>query len=117
MLQRVRLQTPDGIREYKFAQDSRAYDAAKEAGEIEIGEEMIYRSFLVHVLPDYVMLMLDKVGMPFTGPEFVPNMGGFAGGVPDMGNWQSSPDGTHWSFTMNGQPVTPEQMAQMMGGK
>ena len=117
MLQRVRLQTPDGIREYVLVPGTNEFDTAKAAGEIHIGDEIVYRNYLAAIIDDFEMLVLETLqAMPFAGPEYVPNMGGFAGGVPDMGSWRSSPDGTQWSFTVNGQPVTPEQAAQFMRG-
>lgn len=113
MLQRIKLQTPDGIREYALVPGSDAYDAARGAGEIHIGDEIVYRNYLVVIVDDFEMLVMERIQMGdpvfgggMAGPEFAPPVGG----------WSASPDGMQWHFTVNGQPVTPEQAAQFMGG-
>ena len=109
MVAKIRLQTADGVREYKFVPHAAALQAAADAGEVGPGEEIIYREYLVLVLGDGEMLILDRVQMAapvFGGPEFAPPVGG----------WSASPEGMQWHFTVNGQPVTPEQAAQFMGG-
>ena len=94
MLQKIKLQTRDGIREYKFVPSAAALTAAAGAGEISVGEDIVYREYIVMVLEDYELLILDRIPAPVMnmGPEF----------VPPMGNVQ-------YSFTVNGQPVDPAQ--------
>lgn len=106
MVAKIRLQTADGVREYKFVPHAAALQAAADAGEVGPGEEIIYREYLVWVLGDSEMLILDRVQMAapvfgggMAGPEFAPPV-----------------DGMQWHFTVNGQPVTPEQAEQFMGG-
>lgn len=101
MLQKIQLQTRDGIREYKFVPSAAALTAAAGAGEISVGEDIVYREYIVMVLEDYELLILDRILAPVMnmGPEFVPPMGG----------WNTAPDGMQWSFTVNGQPVDPAQ--------
>ena len=104
MLQKIKLQTPDGVREYKFLPDGGAYESAKASGEIAVGEEVIYRSFLVHILPGYEMLVLQQVNIPIMHDT---------GGNPGGEAWSFNPNMAGWSFTVNGVPVDP---SQFMGG-
>ena len=74
MLPKIQLQTPDGVQEFLFIQDSVVYDQAKENGWIYEGMEVVYRGYLVHILPDMTMLMLlnilpqqPNVSWTFTG--------------------------------------------------
>lgn len=107
---KIQLQTPEGVREVKCITGSAEFDAARDAGEIAIGEEIVYKNKLVQIIDGYGMLLLDTVqGAPF--------MGGFTGGMPDMGGFSGiHQDGARWSFTVNGQPVNPEQMEEFMRG-
>ena len=113
MLQRIRLHTRDGVREYPIVPSAAALQAAAVDGEIAVGDDIIYREWICWVMEDIELLILDSLRnvvpvQPIgAGPEFVPPMGG----------WNAAPDGMQWSFTVNGQPVTPEQMAQYMGGQ
>ena len=92
MLQTVQIQTPDGIQTYPFIPNSLEYEAALAAGEIKEGMDIVYRSFLVHIIHDSEMLVLTRIA------QFVQNpMGGMQG----------------WTFTVNGVPVDP---AQFMNG-
>jgi len=99
MLQKIRLNTPEGIEEYPFVPDSISYEAAVAAGEITEGMDIVYRSFLVHIIHDNEMLVLTRIAPMNVAPEF-PN--GPAGGME------------HWTFTVNGIPVDPSQF--MNGG-
>ena len=81
MLQKVQLQTPEGMIEYPFVPDSRAYDEAVAAGEITVGMDIVYRSFLVHIVTDFAMLILTPIAPPM------------GAGMPG------------WSFQINGIPV------------
>ena len=93
MLQKVKLNTPDGIKDYPFVPDSVSYEAALASGEITEGMDIVYRSFLVHIIHDSEMLVLTQIA------QFVQNpMGGMQG----------------WTFTVNGVPVDPDQF--MNGG-
>ncbi len=90
MLQTIRLQTLDGIREYPILPSAAALQAAADAGEISVGDEIVYREFIVLVLEDFELLVLDDLRnvMPVMGP---------------MGN------GVNMQFFVNGQPVDPAQ--------
>ena len=100
MIKRIQLQTPDGVREVKYITGSVEFDAARNAGEIAIGEEIIYKNSLVQIIDGFGMLLLDTIQCtPFTG--------GFSG---------IHQDGGQWSFTINGQPVDPTQMEEFMRG-
>lgn len=116
MVAKIKLQTPDGIREYALVPGTNEFDSAKAAGEIHIGDEIVYRNFLVAIIEDFEMLVLEriKIGDPVfgggMGPEFAPPPGGFG----DRAGWNT--DGANWSFTINGVPLTPEQMEQFAGG-
>lgn len=99
MLHKIRLQTPEGIREYKFVPDSITFDQAKESGEITVGEEIIYRELLVCILENFSMLAINRIQQIDVPP--------FAGDSPPFGN-------VRWEFTMNGVPVNPEVV--MNGG-
>lgn len=101
MIKMIRLQTPDGVREYAAFESDAEYRDAFLGGEIHVGDDVIYKNYLVWVLEDGYMLVLDQIQ---SAPQFVPNMGG----MPDMGG--------NWSFTINGQPVDPAQMEQFMRG-
>lgn len=61
MLQRIQIQTRDGIREYPFVSSAAALKAAADSGEITVGQELIYREYIVLVLEDYELLILDTV--------------------------------------------------------
>jgi len=97
MLQKIQLQTANGLKDYLFISDSFAYDQAKADGLIVEGMEVVYRGFLVHILPDMSMLILSQVAPMMSEPAFTPDMSGC-------------------SFTINGVPVTPEQFNAAMGG-
>ena len=43
MLQKVKLNTPDGIKDYPFVPDSVSYEAALASGEITEGMDIVYR--------------------------------------------------------------------------
>lgn len=64
-VQRVMIRTPEGEREYKYIPDSDAYEAACSAGDISVGEDIVYREFIVHILPDYQMMLLTRIGSLF----------------------------------------------------
>ena len=66
MVQKMQVQTPDGAQELIFIPDSVAYEAARAAGEIEVGMDIVYRGFLVHILPEFQMLVLSQM-FPFGG--------------------------------------------------
>jgi len=105
--QTIQIHTPDGVKEYPYCPDSAALTAAMDAGEIHVGDDIVYRNYLVYLHERNGMVLLDTIQMP------MPDMGGMPPQfVPDM----QIPNGAQWSFTVNGQPVTPEQMAQFMGG-
>lgn len=87
MLQMVRIQTMDGVREFPFVPHAAALQAAAYANEIMVGQEFIYREYIVMMLAENELLVLDRIQMP----------------VPPMGGWSQSPDGMQWSFTMGGQ--------------
>ena len=101
MVQTIQIRTQDGVREYKLLPSAAALQAAADAGEITVGEEVVYRTFIVLVLEDFELLILGNIPAPVMdmGPEFVPPVGG-------MGN-------VHW-FTVdpsqfrNGGPVGNE---------
>jgi len=95
MLQKITLQTRDGIREYPLLPSAAALQAAADAGEISVWDEIVYREFIVLVLEDFELLILDRMPAPVMnmGPEFVPPMG----------------DGANFQFFVNGQPVDPAQ--------
>lgn len=96
-MQKIKLQTPEGVREFLLISGTAEYDAAREAGEIHVGDDIVYKNYLVWIIDNFEMLILDMLqGIP----QFDP-------GMPDMGNW---------SFTINGQPITPEQFSAAMGG-
>lgn len=87
MLQKIQIQTPDGVKDYFFIPDSVTYDKAKEDGTIVEGMDVVYRQFLVHILYDMSMLILTQIM-----PAPIPN-GGFDPGMPNF------------SFMVNGVPV------------
>lgn len=79
MLPTIQIQTPDGVQDFLFIRDSLTYDQAKENGWIHEGMEVVYRQFLVHILPDMSMLMLLNV-LPAQ-----PNVSWtFVGGMPQQ---------------------------------
>lgn len=103
-MQKIHLQTPEGIREYLFIPGTAEYDAAREAGEIAVGDDIVYRNCLVEIIDGFAMLVLEMVqGMPMYNP-----------GMPDI----EMPDMTngHFSFTVNGRPVSQEEFEAAMGG-
>jgi len=109
MVQRIQLQTPEGIREYLFIPGTAEYEAAREAGEIHVGDDIVYRNCLVEIIDGFAMLVLDVLrGVPQFDPG-MPNMGGFTMEMPDMTNG-------HFSFTVNGRPVSQEEFEAAMGG-
>lgn len=115
-MQKIQLQTPEGIREYLFIPGTAEYDAARETGEIHVGDDIVYRNCLVEIIDGFAMLVLEMIqGMPMYNPV-MPDMDSFAGRAPDMGSWQQAPGGMQWSFTVNGQPVSPDQFNAAMGG-
>ena len=114
-MQKIQVQTPEGVREYLFITGTAEYDAAREAGEIAIGMDIVYKNYLVGIIDNFEMLVLDMLSGVPQFDQGMPDMDGFSGGMPDMGNWQQAP-GMQWSFTINGQPVTPEQFNAAMGG-
>ena len=98
MVQRIQLQTPEGMREFPYLPTAAALIAAADAGDIVVGQEVIYREYRVLVLEDFELLILDRVG-GMVPPEFVPPFGGVGG--------------ADWKVTVNGVPVDP---AQFMNG-
>lgn len=102
-MQTVQIQTPEGVRNFPFYMDSAAVRAARDTGEIAVGDEIVYREHLVEVMENDQMLALERIGgMPNGFPPF-PGTGG-AGGAD-------------WMFTMNGVPVTPEEWEKNMRGE
>lgn len=86
-MQKIKLMTSEGAKEFWFIPDGAEYEAARVDGEIHIGDEIVYRNYLVIIIEDYEMLILERLqGMPF------------------------GQNGS-WSFT-----VSPEQMAEFMRG-
>lgn len=75
MLQTIQIQTPDGIKAYPFVHDSIEYESAVADGEIAEGMDIVYRSFLVHIIHESEMLVLTQI-MPFgnmQGFNFITN--------------------------------------------
>ena len=114
MLTKVRIQTRDGVRELPFVPSAAALKAAADAGEVAVGDDIVYREWLVWLLEDYNMLILERLQVPNpvfgggAGPEYAPPMGdAWRMFTPNMGNAQ-------FSFTVNGVPVDPSQF--MNGG-
>jgi len=100
MLPKIQIATPDGVGEYICVADGAVYEQAKTSGDISPGMDIVYRSFLVHILPDMSMLVLTRIQqMP---PQFV-----------NHENASGAPNAARWSFSVNGVPVDPEQF---MGG-
>ena len=113
-MQNIKLQTPEGIREYLFIPGTAEYDAAREAGEISVGMDIVYKNYLVGIIDGFAMLVLEMIrGIPQFDPG-MPNVDSFPGGVPNL----EMPDMTdgHFSFTVNGRPVSQEEFEAMMGG-
>ena len=118
-MQNIKLQTPEGIREYLFIPGTAEYDAAREAGEISVGMDIVYKNYLVGIIDGFAMLVLEMIrGIPQFDPgmpnmdsfsERVPNMDGFTMEMPDMTNG-------HFSFTVNGRPVSQDEFEAAMGG-
>ena len=104
MMQKIRLQTPEGIRELPIARSSEEYETGKASGEIAVGMDIVYKNFLVRVIEDYEMLVLE-------GLRGVPQ---FNSCMPNGFN-MDIPNGAQWSFTVNGQPVTPERRSLWEG--
>lgn len=77
MVQKIQVQTPDGVQEYLFIPDSSVYDQAVAAGEVKEGMDIVYRGFLVHVLPDMSMLILTQILAPQPQINWT-----FVGGMP-----------------------------------
>ena len=69
MVQKMQVQMPDGAQELVFIPDSVAYEAAMAAGEISAGMDIVYRGFIVHILPDFQMLVLTQL-FPLGGNGF-----------------------------------------------
>lgn len=108
-MQKIQLQTPDGVREFLLISGTAEYDAAREAGEIAIGMDIVYKNYLVGIIDNFEMLILDVLqGIPQFDPG-IPNMGRFTMEMPDMTNG-------HFSFTVNGRPVSQEEFEAAMGG-
>jgi len=99
MARKIQLQTPDGVQDYLFIANSIEYEQAIADELITNGMEIVYRQYLVHILPDMSMLILTQVA-----PQAVPNYAGFDPGM------------SHMSFTINGVPVSAEQFNAAMGG-
>lgn len=97
MIQKVQIQTLDGVREYPFIPDAAAFKAAADAGEISVGDEIIYRQWVVLLLDDLEMLILTQHGVPFMNPNTGGDTMGFGFGAPDI------------RMTVNGIPVDPAQ--------
>lgn len=57
----IKIQTPDGVSEYTYIRDSVEYEKALAAGEISEGMDIVYRSFLVHIIHDGEMLVLTPI--------------------------------------------------------
>lgn len=86
MIQKIKLQTNGEVREYKFLPDAAAFQAAACTGEIAVREEVVYREFIVLVLEDFEMLILDRIG-----------------GIPQFFNqpFQGGAGGADWKFTVD----------------
>lgn len=96
MLQKIRLQARGGVHKIPYVPDSAAYEAARTAGELTVGMDIVYKTYIVQILEDYSMFIVDSI------QKYMPVMN--MGDVPVGGNW---------SFTVNGVPVDP---AQFMNG-
>lgn len=74
MLQRIKIETRDGVREYPFIPDAAAFKAAADAGEVKPGDDIVYRQWLVWVLDDVsYMLIMERLNIPvefFGGPQY-----------------------------------------------
>lgn len=81
MIQKVRVQTASGVREYSFVPHSAALKAALDAGEVSVGEEIIYREWIAKVLDTDELVAFERAAMPM------------------------------FSFTVNGVPFDPAQFA------
>lgn len=80
MLQRIRLQTPDGEVEYIYAPDSKAYDAGRASGEIAPGMDIVYRRWIAYVLDNGAMIIpAESFAHPLQIAPPIFNMGGMAG--------------------------------------
>ena len=64
MIQKIQLQTQDGVREYKLLPNAAALQAAAGTGEIAVGEEVVYRNFVALVLEDFELLVLGAIHVP-----------------------------------------------------
>jgi hypothetical protein len=64
MLPKIKIQTPDGVKSFLFAQNSVAYEQGIADGEITEGMDIVYRNYMVHVLSDMTMLMLIELLPP-----------------------------------------------------
>ena len=71
---KIKVQHPDGVHEYPAFASYSEVEAAMEAKEIGVGDDVIYRGNIVHILPGGQMLLVDILQM---NPTFTFNMGGF----------------------------------------
>ena len=62
IIQKIMLHTNEGAREYKILPTAAAFQAAADAEEIAVGEEVIYREYLVLVIEDFNMVILSYIG-------------------------------------------------------
>ena len=75
VLPRIKIQTPDGVKEYPVAENSVAFEAARDSGELTPGMEIIYRQFIVYLLADCQMLVLSQIAQMMP-QSFTFTMGG-----------------------------------------
>lgn len=60
-MERIKIQTPEGMFEYAFCRDGTEYEACKASGEIAAGMEIVYRGFVVAVQDDFSMLIIGGI--------------------------------------------------------
>lgn len=86
MTNRIDIMTSDGPKNYLFIKDSSEYQQALDSGEIVPGMELVYREYLVYVLDDNNMGIIETVL-----PQIQQTMFG------------CNPMNTVWEFTANGE--------------
>ena len=110
MIQRIKLNMSDGIREYPYVPDSNVMKEARASGKVKVGDEIIYEDMIVEVMEEPQLLIIGwvKDQVPVFTADDIPHMQ-FGGMPPEMGNMANA----SWSFTVNGVPVDP---MTFMGG-
>ena len=115
-MQKIRLPVSDGVKEFIWIPGDLEFESAKASGDIHIGDEIVYKNYVVGIIDNFEMLVLDTLQMVGGFDPGMPDMDSFSAEMPDMGSWQQAPGGMQWSFTINGQPVSPDQFNAAMGG-